>query len=211
MSQLLLNKVAVPATPATDKLVVFMDTADKRLKTVSDAGIVQTLDERLTNYNTADQSINATTAYVAGSSINVPTSKLRVGTIFRWRLFVTKTNAGSTAGCAVLVKVGTAGTTADSTRITFTLGTPTAVVDTAVFDVECIVRTIGASGVMVGGLRMVHNLSATGFSTLPAECLSVTSGSFDMTVASLIVGLTITTTTASVWTIVGVTAEALNL
>jgi hypothetical protein len=208
---LLLNKEVVPSTPATDKAALFMDTADKKLKTISDAGIVTTIEERLTNSNTVDQTINATTAYLAGSSLSVPTSKLRVGTILRWRIFATKTAAGVTAGCAFLVKVGTAGTTADTTRVTFTMGTPTGAVDTAVFDIECIVRSIGATGVMVGGFSMYHNLAATGFSTLPTECISVTSAGFDMTVANLIIGLAVTTTALSVWTVVGVTAEAINL
>lgn len=211
MSLLLFNKTAVPATPATDKMILFEDTADKKLKTISDAGIVTTIEERLTNFNTADQAINATTAYVAGSALSVPVSKLRVGTILRWRLAVTKSAAGTTAGCAVLVKVGTLGTTGDTTRLTFTMGTPTGVADTAVIEVECIVRSIGASGVMVGGLSMTHNLAATGFSTLPNEALQATSAGFDMTVASLIVGLTITTTALSVWTVVGCSAEAINL
>lgn len=211
MSVLLFNKTAVPATPAADKLAVFEDTADKRLKAINDAGVVVTLDERLTNFNTADQAINATTAYVAGSALNVPVSKLRVGTMLRWRLTITKSAAGVTAGCAVLVKVGTAGTTADTTRLTFTMGTPTGVADTATIDVECIVRSIGAAGVMTGGLRMTHNLAATGFSTLPAEALQATSAGFDMTVASLILGLAITTTALSVWTVTAVSAEAVNL
>lgn len=208
---LLLTKEAVPAAPATNKTGLFRDTADDRLKFIKDDGTLATFDERIANFNSVDQVINATTAYVAGSALAVPASKLRVGTILRWRLVITKTAAGTTVGCAVLVKFGTAGTTADTTRLTFTMGTPTGAVDTAWIDVECVVRSIGAAGVVVGGLKMQHNLAATGFSTLAVETLQVASAGFDMTVAALIAGLTITTTALSVWTVTVVSAEAINL
>lgn len=165
----------------------------------------------LSNQNSAAQSINATTAYVAGSSLAVPSSKLRVGTRLRWRFGITKTAAGSTVGCAFLVKFGTAGTGADTTQLTFTLGTPTAAADTALVEIECVVRSIGAAGVVVGVLEMAHNLAATGFSTLPTEALVVTSAGFDTTVADLIAGISITTTAASVWSVEMVSAEAINV
>lgn len=162
-----------------------------------------------TGYSVTAQAISATTAYVAGSALT-PTA-LRIGTAFHWRLIATKTAAGSTAGCAVLVKVGTAGTTADDTLLTFTLGTPTAAVDAAYFDVIAQVRSNTATGVLSGGLSMTHNLAATGFSTLPTEVLQATSSAFDATVAGLIVGLAITTTTASVWSIENVYVTASRL
>ena len=157
----------------------------------------------LKNASTTGQSVNATTAYLAGSAITVPSGLLRVGSFFHWRFTATKTAAGTVAGCALLVKVGTTGSTADTTRLTLTLGTPTAAADTAYFDLITVVRSIGSgtSAVIGGGLQMTHNLSATGFSTLPTEVVRATSGGFDSTVANLIVGLALTTTTASVWTV----------
>ena len=164
--------------------------------------------QSLRNASTADQTISATTAYVTNSNLTVPTGKLRIGTVLRWRLSVTKTAAGSTAGCAILVKLGTAGSNADTTILTFTFGTPTAAVDTAIFDVEVVVRgPLTGSGILAGFARMTHNLAITGFSTLAVEALSVVSGSVDVTVAALIAGLSITTTTSSAWTIKTVSAE----
>lgn len=167
----------------------------------------------LANFSVAAQSISATTAYVAGSNITVPVGLLRVGTFFRWHLGVTKTGAGTTAGCAILVKIGTLGTTGDATILTFTMGTPTANADTALFDVMGVMRTIGSgtSAVMGGVMAMQHNLAATGFSTLPNETLRATSAGFNSTTASLIVGLTITTTTASAWSVEDVSAQVGNL
>lgn len=168
--------------------------------------------EGLTNNCVSDQSINATTAYVTNSNIAVPAAKLRIGTVLRWSLVITKSAAGTTAGCAVLVKLGTAGSNADATVNTLTFGTPTGVADTARIVVEAVIRgPLSASGIIQASATMTHNLSATGFSTLPAECVQSTSGSVDVTVASLIAGLSITTTTASVWTIKSCVAEAINL
>lgn len=179
-------------------------------KKVSGQQVADFIGDTIRNASTADQTINsATTAYVTNSNLAMPTAKLRIGTVLRWRLVITKTGAGTTAGCAVIVKLGTLGTTGDTSVLTFTLGTPTGVIDTAFIDVEVVCRgPLSSSGVLVGGLRMTHNLSATGFSTLPGEALAVVSSSFDVTTAALIAGLTITTTTLSVWTVKLVTAEA---
>lgn len=45
MSDLTLTRVAEPSTPAADKLVVFVDTADRRIKTKDDNGVVSVLSE----------------------------------------------------------------------------------------------------------------------------------------------------------------------
>jgi hypothetical protein len=166
----------------------------------------------LFNASVADQAISATTAYVAGSNIAVPVGLLRIKTAFRWTLHVTKSAAGVTAGCAILFKLGTLGTTGDATILTFTFGTPTGVADTAIFDVLVIIRgPLSASCIATGAANMAHNLAATGFSTLPNESKQATSGTFNATTANLIAGLTITTTTLSVWTVTGCYVEAMNL
>jgi hypothetical protein len=166
----------------------------------------------LFNASVTPQAISATTAYVANSNIAVPAGKLRIKTIFRWTISVTKSAAGTTAGCAIIFKLGAAGTTGDASILTFTFGTPTGVADTAFFEVMVVIRgPLSASCIADGIAIMQHNLAATGFSTLPAETKQVTSGTFDATVANLIAGLTITTTALSVWTVTSVVAEALNL
>ena len=165
--------------------------------------------DSIQNASVTDQTISATTAYVTNSNLAVPVGKLRIKTVLRWRIMVTKTAAGSTAGCAVLVKLGTLGTTGDATILTFTFGTPTGVVDTAVIDVTVIIRgPLSASCIATGVARLTHQLDATGFSTLHTEVKQVTSSTFDATTANLIAGLSITTTTSSAWTITGITGEA---
>ena len=160
----------------------------------------------------ADQQISAATAYVTNSNIAVPAGKLRIGTVLRWRLAVTKSAAGTTAGCAVLLKIGTLGTTGDATILTFTLGTPTGAADTGYISVDVVIRgPLSASCIATGICQLTHNLASTGFSNIACEAKQATSAGFDATVANLICGLTITTTTASVWTVTSVIAEAKNL
>lgn len=201
---------AVSSLAAADEFPVNeAGTTKKGTLTQLNAFLGNTLD----NFSVTGQSISATTAYVTGSSILVPSGLLQVGTFFKWRFSATKTAAGTTAGCAIIVKVGTLGTTGDTSLLTFTMGTPTGVVDTAMFDVMAVVRTIGAgtSAVMGGVMSMSHNLSATGFSTLPGETIRATSAGFNSTTASLIVGLTITTTALSVWSVEDLTVTVNNL
>ncbi len=43
MSNLILNRVATPATPAADKANLYVDTADRKLKIIDDNGVISTL------------------------------------------------------------------------------------------------------------------------------------------------------------------------
>jgi len=165
--------------------------------------------DSIQNASVTDQLISAASAYVANSNLAVPVGKLRIKTVFKWQIHVTKSAAGTTAGCAVLFKLGTGGVIGDATILTFTFGTPTGVVDRAVIDVTVIIRgPLSASCIATGSARLSHDLAATGFSTLPEEVKQATSGVFDATVANLIAGLSITTTTASAWTVTGIVGEA---
>lgn len=164
------------------------------------------------NFSTANQTINAaTTALITGSTLAVPASKLAIGTVLMWKLTVSKTAAG-TAANTFLVKIGTAGTTADATILTFTLPTATAVVDVAKIEIMCTVRgPLSASCILQGNLWLGHNLSATGFATIPNVCLNVTSGAFDATTANLIASVACTTAASTVLTFQQCSANSHNL
>lgn len=211
MSEVQLAKEAVPSTPATNKMKVFAsnDTLSI-LKTVDESGLVRNL-SHLLNYSTAQQAPGAAArTYITGSKITVPGEKLQVGTVLRWTFNIAKTAAGS-ASSTIDIAVGTAGTTADTARVSFTKPAGTAAADEGFVEVIAIVRSIGASGVMTGEFWMVHNLAATGHATIPCVVVNTISAGFDMTVANLFVGLCITTGAADVITIEQVTAEAFNL
>jgi hypothetical protein len=210
MSQLDQTNIAATsiATPAAGVSSSFVDLTHKSLKQKDEAGFVR---GGTNNFSTASQApAAATRTYITGSNLSVPTNKLQVGTILRWKFNMTKTGAGIAAS-TIDVAVGTAGTTADTARLSFTKPAGTAVIDEAWVDVICTVRSIGATGVMVGEFIMVHNLAATGHAVIPVVVVNAISAGFDMTVANLIVGLCITTGAADVITIQMVQAEALNL
>jgi hypothetical protein len=210
MSQLDQTNIAATSisTPSAGVTCSFIDATHKSSKQKDDAGYVR---GGTNNFSIASQApAAATRTYLAGSNLSVPTNKLQVGTVLRWKFNMTKTAAGIAAS-TIDVAVGTAGTTADTARLSFTKPAGTAVIDEAWVDVICTVRSIGATGVMVGEFVMVHNLAATGHAVIPVVVANAVSAGFDVTVSNLIVGLCLTTGAADVITIQMMQAEAFNL
>lgn len=197
-------------TPASGVTAVFVDSVSKRLSMKDDAGVVRSIG--LTNFSTTSQAPAATTrTYLTGSALSVPSGKLQIGTLFRWTFNMTKTGAGAAAS-TIDIAFGTAGTTADTARVSFTKPAGTGVIDEAFCEVVAIVRgPLSASGIVSGEFWMVHNLQITGHAVIPCVVVNTISGAFDVTVANLIVGLCITTGASDAITIQQVTAEALNL
>jgi hypothetical protein len=147
--------------------------------------------------------------YIAGTALPVPKVKLQIGTRLRWKFSMTKTGAGSAAS-TIDVAVGTAGTTADAARLSFTKPAGTAAVDEGTVVIDVVIRSIGASGVAVGQMTVTHNLAATGHMVIPCADVNVVSAGFDMTVADLIVGLCITTGASDAITIQLACGEIVN-
>ena len=162
--------------------------------------------------STAAQSPAAgATTYLTGSAITVPPSKVKIGTIMRWRAIFTKTAAG-TAASTFDIRVGTAGTTADTSRLSFAMPVGTAAVDTAYLEITVTVRgPLSASGVIAGMCIVTHNLATTGFINVNQVVLSVVSSAFDVTTANLIFGLSVTTGASVALTFQQVVAESANL
>ena len=160
-----------------------------------------------TGFSIASQSpAAAARTYITGSCISIPPSGLRVGNVFRWTFNITKTAAG-VAASTYDVCVGTAGTTADTARLSFTKPAGTAAVDEGWVTITVIVRSIGATGVMVGEFVMTHNRSTTGHANIPCVAVNTVSGAFDMTTAGLKIGVCITSGAADAITIQQVLAE----
>jgi hypothetical protein len=165
------------------------------------------------NQSTADQGAGfATDTYVTGSSVAIPATGLRVGTRYHMIFAATKT-AASTATPVITVRFGTNGTTADTSRCAITFSAQTAATDTGTFEVWATFRTVGGgtSAVLqcVGQRR--HGASVTGFGNLVSQTIEVTSGGFDSTVESSIIGVSANGGTASSWTVQLVQAELENL
>lgn len=212
MGDVLLDNQSPSATPAAGKCLLFVETGGKRATSKNDAGITASLAGEIRNWNTADVTANAADTYVTGSNLVIPTGMLlQVGTTFRWTFYITKTAFGAAAPIWV-VRVGTAGSVADTARLTFTqVALQTGAADAAKFTIEAVLRNVGAAGVLAGGLSMIHVLPATGFSTLTMNVQQVTSAGFDTTVANSIVGVSVNPGAAGVWTIQTVISEMLNI
>lgn len=210
MAELDLTNIAATsiATPSSGVTAAFVDT-DKYLKSKDDAGFVRSL---LTNFSTALQSPAATTrTYITGSKITIPPGKMQIGSMFRWTFNMTK-DANGSAASTFDIAVGTLGTTGDTARVSFTKPAGTAAADEGFVTITAIMRgPLTASGVMVGEFVLTHNLAATGHAVIPCVAVNTVSAGFDVTTASLFVGVCITSGTADVITIQQCTAEAWNL
>jgi hypothetical protein len=208
MADMVLDVQSKPATPAAGQANISIDTTMKRLRVVDDAGLSRVLG--YVNFSTASQApAAATRTYITGSNINFAAGGLQVGTILRWTFNMTKTAAG-VAASTFDICFGTAGTTADTARVSFTKPAGTAVIDEGKVTITAVVRSIGAAGVVVGEFEMTHNLQITGHAVIPCVVVNTISAGFDMTAVTN-VGVCINSGAADAITIQIVTAEAFNL
>jgi hypothetical protein len=155
----------------------------------------------------------ASDTYLVGSSINIPSQGPKVGTKYRCKFDVSKTAAG-TATAVVTLRYGTAGTTSDTARLTFTFTAGTAAADLGTFEIEAVFRTVGSgtNAVLQGRATITHQLSATtGIVNLVAPTLQVTSGGFDSTVAASIIGISVNGGASAAWTIAMVDTTLENI
>lgn len=161
------------------------------------------------NYSTSDQVANAADTYVTGSLIALPSGRALVaGVVLIWKFAMTKTGAG-TATPIWSLRFGS-GVIGDTARVTLTGVAQTAVIDTATVEIVCIVRSVGASGVVTASLDLHHALAATGFANVAHSVIAGTSAAFDTTTVTGI-GVSVNPGTAGVWTLTMATAEIQNL
>jgi len=206
MAEFLLDTQAPSSTPGSGTSLLFPHSSNKLWAQKDDAGKVLTL-AGIRNANTADVVANAADTYLTGSALALPSHGFQVGTRFRWRFWMTKTAAG-TATPIWVVRVGVNGTTADTARLTFTGPAQTAAVDTGRVTLDVITRSVSSAGVIAGVLTLAHHTSGTtGLANIVSPTIQVVSAGFDMTVANLIVGVSINPGASGVWTHQGVFSE----
>lgn len=162
------------------------------------------------NASTANQTGFAADTYLAGSVINIPQGKVKVGTKYRVKFNVVKTAAG-VAAPVVTCRVGTAGAIGDAARATLTFAAQTAVVDEGVFELEFDFRAAGASAVIQALGVIGHRLAATGLSTSNNSVVINTGAAFDVSAANLKIGLSVNGGASAAWTVSLVSAELVNL
>lgn len=162
------------------------------------------------NRSVAQQALTAATpAYITGSQLKAPPGGFKAGQRLRWTFNMAKTAAG-TATSTVAIVFGTAGTVADTARVSFTKPAGTAVADEAYCIVEATIRSVSATGTVVGEFVLLHNLAATGHAVIPVVVVNTISAAFDNSAEELYAGLVITTGAADVVTLEQVHAELIG-
>jgi lysophospholipase L1-like esterase len=148
----------------------------------------------------------AADTYVTGSAVAIPVGRIKPGAIYRCKLKVSKTGAG-VATPIVQVRLGTAATTADTSRATLTFAAQTAVADDGFIEVFVTVRATGSSTGVIHAVGVLdHSLAATGLSTANTSIKEATSSTFDTTTPTFI-GISVNGGTSAAWTISMVQAE----
>lgn len=215
------------ADSAVSGLVAAASLSDADLLLISQGGVSKSLTARLLGryvgdalhneyFGTAQSLTASSTTYLNGSPITIPTGEtVPANAWFRWNFHLTKTAAG-TAACSILIKFGTAGTTADATLLTLSLtALGTAAADEADVEVIAGFRSVGSgtSAVLVGRLRMIHNLVTTGWSTggsALVNAIAVSAG-FNSTTNLSKIGLAATIGASYVATLTSMRCEAKNI
>jgi hypothetical protein len=202
MAQMLVDNQAAPATPAAGKSYIWVDSTTKRLVQMDDAGVIGGIQSR--NDATASLTISAADTYVTNSGILIPAYGMKAGQLYHWLLTATKTAAG-TAAAIYTVRIGAAQTTADTSRLALTATTAqTAAVSSGIIEIFVSVRSVSATGVIVGAVGIQCNNVGLG------SGISGISSTFDNTaLAGLFVGLSINNGASGSWTVEAVSARML--
>lgn len=137
----------------------------------------------------ADQALGAADTYLNNSVLTLAAlGPPTIGRCYHWRFIISKTAAG-TATPIVIVRVGTAGTTADAAQLTFTWGAGTAAIDRGEIELEAMFIAVGASAVLRGKANWTTNLTTTGLTNAVKALQPADSGTFNSTVANSLIGL----------------------
>lgn len=162
--------------------------------------------------STTNQAVSGNSEiYLAGSGVAIPQGKIKVGTKYRCKIEAVKTAAG-TAAPTFNVRVGTAGTTADTARAALAFAAQTAAIDEGVFEIECVFRQAGATSIIQAMGTLLHRLVTTGFNITGLWTKVINTGaSFDATGAGLTIGVSVNPGASAAWTVSLVEASLVNL
>lgn len=154
MADILIDNQTTPSTPSGSKSVLYVDSTTKKFVTLDDSGKAQgVLSAVNSGSGVASQAITTSDTYLTSSGIQIPACGMQVGMLFEWHIMVTKNNTG-TSTPIFIVQTGSAQSTADTDRLTLTGGAATAATGGGVLVVSVLVRTVSASGVIVGNFTV---------------------------------------------------------
>jgi hypothetical protein len=185
MSQLIFNEQsASPSTPSAGKVGQFyFNSNPPLLAQTDDTGLIY-LPSGIMTSSVSNATGFASDTYLAGSGITLPLANLfKAQTQYQCMFDMTKTAAG-TGAFTVNVRLGTLGTTGDTSRLSLAFAVGTAVADTGTFELFVNFRSVGASAIISGMIRCSHLLAITGLITTGASGIGIITGTgsaFDST------------------------------
>lgn len=201
MADILLDEQSSPATPAAGQMVIYPDSSNSQWVQKNDGGLYL---GDLSGAIAAQIASHSADTYYKG--LLLPSFSMQAGMTFAWDIVATK--GAGVATPIFRVRIGAAGSIADTARLTITLGVQTAVADTAYIKVLVTCRTVAVGGVIQGAVWLQHNLAATGFATTPAgfSLVEGTSAGFDNTaLGGQFIGLSVDPGAAGAWVVNQVT------
>jgi hypothetical protein len=161
MADLQFDNQSTPSTPSAGKSLVFVDATTKRLAHRDDGGTDR--GSPLSKAASVGQQTGiASDTYLTSSGILIPSAGFQVGQYYQWRIGIQKTAAG-TAAIVATIRIGTAQTTADTSRLVLTQTVAQAATAAGtILEITALVRTVSASGVIVGCMAPVGGSLAFG-------------------------------------------------
>jgi len=197
MADILLDEQSSPSAPSAGQMIIYPDSGNSQWTQRNDAGLFL---GDVTGAISAQIASHSADTYYKG--LLLPSFSMQAGMAFEWDIVATK--GAGTATPAFNIRIGAAGTTADTARLTITLGAQTAVADTAYIKVLVTCRSVGVAGVLQGAVWLQHNLAATGFATTPAgfSLVEGTSAGFDNTaLGGQFIGLSVNPGASGAWVV----------
>lgn len=203
MADILLDVQSFPATPAAGQMVVWGDTSNKQFMQKNDTGLY--LGDQ-TGATVAQIAAHSADTYYKG--LQLPSFGMQAGMTFEWIFPVSKAAAG-VATPIYQIRIGAAGTVADTSRLTLTGVLQSAAADTGVVRILVTCRNVGAAGVLRGMAHMQHNLATTGLAsgaTSPAgfNMVEASSAGFDnqgATIGGQFIGLSVNPGASGAWVV----------
>lgn len=201
MADILIDNQSAPSTPASGKSVLWLDSTTKKFVQTDDSGARHGAISKA--FSTAAQGAGfASDTYITNSGILIPSYGMEAGQLYRWWVSMEKTGAG-TAAPILTIRLGSAQTTSDTARNTITGTAASATASGGHMIASCLVRTVSASGVLVGTLGFTNSLFGGGQQNV--------SSTFDNTaVAGQFLGLSFNAGASASYTIQAVYSELVS-
>lgn len=204
MADILIDNQSAPTTPAGGKSVLWVDSTTKKAIQTDDGGVHHGLISACFSASgAASQTTAASDTYITSSGILLPAYGMQVGMLFRWYIDLFKATSAGTATPIYTIRIGSAQTTADTSRLVLTGIAQTAAVGGGTVIVTVQVRTASASGIITG------NFSAPGVTLGVGQTSSTVSSTFDntSTIGGQYVGISVNSGASTTYTIDSVRGE----